>query len=139
MSSEKLSGSCLCGSVRYVIEGDAKHFHHCHCKRCRKATGTGHASNIIMLPASIEWKSGEELLKRFKVPDARHFTVVFCSNCGSMMPRVAPDNSVGVLPAGTLDDEPGIKPRTRIFQDSRAGWSCTGEELPLFEKYPDAD
>lgn len=138
MKQVKLRGSCLCGSVKYVIEGGARFFNHCHCSRCRKATGTGHASNIILTPASIEWQSGEELLNSFKVPDAKHFTAVFCSRCGSLMPRVAPDNSVGVLPAGTLDEEPQVELTGRIFQDSRTEWSCTGDELPRFDTYPGA-
>ena len=138
MQNVKLAGSCLCGSIRYVMEGEPKFFNHCHCSRCRKATGTGHASNILFAPASIEWQSGEELLKSYKVPDAKRFTAQFCSNCGSLMPRVAPDGSFGVLPAGTLDEEPGIEVTGRIFQDSRTQWSCHGDNLACFETYPGA-
>ena len=139
MSELSLSGSCLCGAVVYAISGEALHFYHCHCQRCRKATGTGHASNIIMRPNSVAWTAGEHLLTTFKVPQARRFATSFCSICGSLMPRIAPDKSVAVVPAGTLDNLPAIRPEARIFQDSRADWSCEDSELPAHATYPSTD
>jgi hypothetical protein len=136
MSDLNLSGSCLCGSVAYEISGESLHFFHCHCQRCRKATGTGHASNVLMRPTSVEWTAGEQLLTSYKVPEAKVFATSFCSVCGSLMPRVAPDNSIAVIPAGTLDNDPGVEPEARIFQDSKAGWSCEAGELPFHETYP---
>jgi hypothetical protein len=135
MSQTTLSGGCLCGSVSYAITGDAKAFHHCHCWRCRKATGTGHASNIILIPDSAKWTSGEELLNSFEVPDAERFRTVFCSNCGSPLPRVAPDMSLAVVPAGSLDHVPDIQPMSRIFWDSRADWSCDAGDLDVWPEY----
>ncbi len=136
MSELNLSGSCLCGSVAYEITGTSKFFFHCHCSRCRKATGTGHASNIIMQPDSVTWTIGENLLKTYKVPEAKRFMTTFCSNCGSPMPRIVPDNSIAVIPAGTLDDDPGVSPQARIMSGSRAEWSCDSSKLPTFEQYP---
>ena len=136
MSEVQLSGSCLCGSIAYEIKGDSLLFAHCHCQRCRKASGTGHASNIILKPLTVEWTAGEQLLRSYKVPDAKRFAAVFCSECGSSMPRVAADNSVAVVPAGSLDSDPGIRPDVRIFQESRAEWSCPGNDVPAFDKYP---
>ena len=51
MSQVTLKGSCLCGAVRYEVSGDLQRFYHCHCKRCRKSTGTGHASNLMLAQA----------------------------------------------------------------------------------------
>ncbi len=136
MSQVKLNGSCLCSAVSYAIEGDAVAFNHCHCGRCRKATGTGHASNILMRPSSVQWTTGKDLLTRYKVPDADRFATVFCSRCGSLMPRIAPDGSLAVIATGTLDHEPEVFPERRIFRGSRAEWSCTDAELPAFDAYP---
>ena len=136
MSEINLSGSCLCGAVRYEISGSEGRFWHCHCSRCRKATGTGHGSNVLLKPDRAEWTAGEELLKRYKVPDARAFATVFCSNCGSLMPRVAPDMSIAVVPAGSLDHDPGLRPEARIFAGSRAEWSCDASDVPGYETYP---
>ena len=137
MTETSLSGSCLCGAVQYEISGEAQRFYHCHCQRCRKLTGSGHASNLLVSPEScLTWVKGEELLKRYKVPEAERFYNCFCSQCGSPMPRVVPQMGGVLVPAGTLNEEPPIPPGARIFWDSRAEWSC-GDELPVFAEYPE--
>ena len=135
--AEDFSGSCICGSVKYEIRGEPRVFFHCHCGRCRKSSGTGHASNIILKPESAEWTAGESLLSSYKVPEAERFRTVFCSRCGSPMPRIAPDLSVAVIPAGSLDHEPQISPTGRIMWDSRTAWSCEAGTIPHWPEYPD--
>ena len=137
MASETFAGGCLCGAVRYEISGDVRTFLHCHCLRCRKASGTGHASNLIVKPDEARWISGENKLCSFKVPDAERFRTVFCSDCGSPLPRVAPDMSMAVIPAGSLDKEPTATPVGRIFWESKASWSCDNSELPHWAEYPE--
>jgi hypothetical protein len=138
MTETNVTGSCLCGEVQYKVSGAAERFYHCHCQRCRKATGSGHASNLLVKPeSSITWTKGEELLGRFKVPEAERFYNCFCTKCGSPMPRVVPELEAVIIPAGTLDDESPIKPGARIFWDSRAAWSCEAGDLPVFSEYPD--
>jgi len=137
MTQLDVTGSCLCGSVAYSISGSIKRFFHCHCQRCRKFSGTGHSSNLLVGPLdSIRWTRGEELLGRFKVPDAERYFNCFCMRCGSPMPRVIPDLDGVMIPAGTLDDEPPAEPQGRIFWDSRAAWSCN-DGLPVSAEYPE--
>jgi len=137
MTHITITGRCLCGSVQYEISGEAQRFYHCHCERCRRTTGTGHASNLFVTPeSSLTWQTGEELLRRYKVPEAERFFNCFCSQCGSPMPRLVPQLGGVLVPAGTLDGEPPIQPGARIFHDSRAQWSCSDEVLPVFSEYP---
>ncbi|MFW2374410.1 MAG: GFA family protein [Gammaproteobacteria bacterium] len=136
MSQITVKGSCLCGSVHYEVTGEAKRFHHCHCQRCRKASGTGHGSNLLMTPhTSITWTKGVELLARYKVPEAERFFNCFCQNCGGPMPRVVPELDGILIPAGSLDTELPLSPQARIFWDSRADWSCA-DDLPVYSEYP---
>lgn len=132
MSVATFNGGCLCGSVQYELSGEPTRFYHCHCKRCRKSTGTGHASNLFIKDASLNWLKGETLVRYFKVPEAERFTRCFCQQCGSPLPRLVPELGVAVIPAGSLDNEPAIAPQARIFWDSRASWSCASGELPVF-------
>lgn len=139
MTSSVFEGSCLCETVKYRITGTPFDFFHCHCKRCRKANGTGHASNILIKPETAEWADGESNLGGFKVPDAKRFRTCFCTTCGSPLPKVAPDMSIAVIPAGSLDSEPPIGPTGRIFWDFRAGWSCEAGSFPTWPEYPQKD
>lgn len=136
MAEMTFKGSCLCGSVQYELLGEPKRFYHCHCQRCRKATGTGHASNIMIKASEFTWLSGEDLLKRYKVPEAERFFTHFCSQCGSPMPRQVPELGMIVISAGSLDHDLEIAPEARIFWDSRTSWSCAGDGLPVYAEYP---
>ena len=135
MAEQILTGSCLCGAARYTATGQAQRFYHCHCSRCRKASGTGHASNLFF-QGSLAWESGEELIKNYKLPEAERFSNTFCRTCGSRLPRFIEKLGMVFIPAGSLDDEPDIGPQARIFTDSRATWSCEAAVLPEFGEYP---
>jgi hypothetical protein len=132
--TQTLTGSCLCRGARYSVTGELQRFLHCHCSRCRKATGTGHATNLFV-KGTLTWASGEELLRSFKVPEAERFTNVFCSTCGARLPRFSPQLQLVAIPAGSLDDVPEMKPTGRIFQNSRAAWSCDDSKLPGYPEY----
>ena len=136
MSQTTLKGSCLCGGVRYEVTGAAQRFSHCHCGRCRKASGTGNASLVVVTPqGSLTWLQGETLLSQYRVPEAERFYNNFCSQCGSPMPRVVPELNGVLVPAGSLDAPPPLPDQVRIFWNSRAEWTCS-DKLPLFSEYP---
>ena len=135
MSEITLTGSCLCGAVHYTAVGEADRFYHCHCQRCRKVTGSAHASNLFM-KGSLKWDQGEELITFFKLPEAERFGNSFCKECGSRLPKAVPAINFVMIPAGSLNDEPGMKPMARIFQNSKAEWSCSDSDIPVFEEYP---
>lgn len=136
MSRTTLEGSCLCGAVTYTVSGEPKRFYHCHCSRCRKATGTGHASNLFVQPGELVWRSGADQVRAFKPPEAQRFTNSFCMSCGGRVPRQAAGSDIVMIPAGSLDVEPPISPQARIFSGSRAAWSCGGDALPTFPEAP---
>jgi len=132
----KSTGSCLCGEVHYEITGSLGVFQYCHCSRCRKFTGSAHAANIIVAPDQFKWLKGEELLGRFEVSNARHFATSFCKQCGSSLPWKAQSGKAVIIPAGTLDDDPDIRPYQNIFYDSKADWYENASELIKYEELP---
>jgi hypothetical protein len=136
MTDITLTGGCLCGAVKYEVTGEAKRFYHCHCSRCRKATGTGHASNMFTQPATLRWLKGEEHVRLFKVPEAARFANQFCEICGGRLARAPQGTDAVLIPAGSLDSEAPMRPQARIFNGSRAHWSCSGDEIPVFEGPP---
>jgi len=61
---------------------------HCHCSRCRTATGTGHATKLFTAPENLEWLSGESEVQRYDLPSAQSFAVCFCRSRGSPLPHL---------------------------------------------------
>lgn len=106
MSSE-ITGGCLRGAIRYEARGDAVWPHHCHCSRCRKASGAAFASTVFVPEGAFAYMKGEEHLRRFEVPEAETCNHVFCGRCGSTLPfRPLIPGLIG-LPIGTIDGRRG--------------------------------
>ncbi|MEM5536944.1 GFA family protein [Neptuniibacter pectenicola] len=134
--TEHYQGSCLCGSVHYEITPPYTTFQYCHCSRCRKATGSAHASNIIIPPTQFAWISGEALVGRYEPKESKHFANNFCKRCGSTLPWLAKTGGAVVVPAGTLDQAPGAHPERNIFWQSRAPWYTLPHQLNAFPTLP---
>lgn len=129
-----LGGSCLCGAVAYEVSTPLHRIHHCHCSRCRKARSAAHATNGFTAADDLVFTRGEANLASFELPEAQFFTQVFCSTCGSAMPRVNQDRDIAVIPLGSLDDDPGRRPDAHIFVASRAPWYTITDQVPQFDE-----
>lgn len=132
----KVSGSCLCGKVTSTVQGPFQRFYQCYCDRCQKKTGSAFASLIFTSPDSIEWHSGQPLIKRFDLPNAVRFSNCFCSECGSQVPYLSRDGSALVIPAGYLEGDPKITPQANIFCEEKPVWFDKGQAADQFDQYP---
>ncbi len=124
--TESISGSCLCGLVSFEVSGPFDSFYFCHCSRCRKSTGSAHATNIFAKLDRITWLSGQDEIKQFELAEAEFFNKGFCSNCGSPVPHTARSGNFLIIPAGSLNSDPSVRPQNNIFWDDRAVWYDEG-------------
>jgi hypothetical protein len=136
MASSKVIGSCLCGTVSYELSGNLGIFQYCHCSRCRKFTGSAHGANLLVSPDQFKWLSGEEYIGRYEPENTKYFATSFCKHCGSSLPWLGKTKKAVVVPAGTLDTDPGIKPSQNIFWSSKAVWYKAANELVKHEELP---
>ena len=134
--SDEVKGSCLCGQVTYAITGNIGIFQYCHCSRCRKFTGSAHSANLFVALDDFRWLSGEERVGRYQLPGAKHFATAFCKNCGSSLPWTPQSGKAVIVPAGTLDGDPEIRPFQNIYCDSRAVWYTPSSSLPEYAEMP---
>jgi hypothetical protein len=110
----------------------------CHCTRCQRAHAAAHAANAFVASERFRWLRGEERIRSYKVPEALRFTQFFCARCGGSLPKARRDRPYAVIPAGTLEDDPGIRPGRHIFVSARAAWDGIADALPQFpENAPD--
>ena len=135
-----LSGSCLCGGVRFEVEPPFRRANHCHCSRCRKHSGTFGLTQGRVARERFRLLAGEELLRVYTPADGAAVKV-FCSVCGSsLFGGHWPDGDEVSVRLGALDGDPGIRPQYHSFVDSRASWDVLPEDsLPRYpEAYADA-
>lgn len=75
------TGSCLCGAVKFQVEGELKPPDGCHCIQCRKTSGHYWASTDVPRQAlkvegefNVAWYRSSEKVQRG-----------FCSTCGASL------------------------------------------------------
>ncbi len=133
-----ITGSCLCGDVRFESDRPPERAHSCYCSRCRKVRGGACSSNLILPFEGFRWTAGETAIRRFQPPDAERFMHAFCARCGSSVPAENAARGVMVVPMGVLDTDPGLAPQAHIFVGSKADWVEIHDELPRFEGHVDS-
>jgi hypothetical protein len=136
VNADSVSGSCLCGDVAYEISGNAGVFQYCHCSRCRKFTGSAHAANLFVRPAQFTWLRGQECVRTYAPENTKYFSTAFCAKCGSSLPWSNKAGTIVVIPAGSLDNHPGIEPAQNVFWGSRAAWYRHASALPVHDELP---
>lgn len=120
--ASNITGGCACGKVRYSSGAAIEFSFQCHCRKCQRATGTGHSSAFALPAADVEM-SGE--IRYFKqssdLGSATHSG--FCPECGSPILSKTdrfPDRIY--LHAATLDDPSGFSPGFAVFEDMAQPW-----------------
>ena len=128
-------GGCLCGLVRYRIEGRLELAEFCHCSMCRRAHGSAFSANALASADSLKIEHGAEHISEYESSPGRR--KCFCANCGSQLfIRRTSSPEVVVVALGTVDEDPGIRPERHVFVDSKAPWHTISDALPQFHVYP---
>jgi len=131
-----LTGSCLCGGVRFEIARAVGPFELCHCRRCRKASGSAFAAMVGVRTRDFRLTDGAELVTTYAAPILEQpppYRVSFCRRCGSPVPNPEPGAEWFEVPAGLLDGDPGVRPDKHIFVDLKAPWHEIADPLPRLD------
>jgi hypothetical protein len=124
-----ISGSCLCGRVRYQISGALGAAGHCHCSMCRKAHGAAFGTYSRVQRRDFRFVAGQEDVQSYA--SSPGISRSFCRHCGATLQYITdsqPDSFA--LALGTLDDDPGVRPESHIFVRSKAPWFEITDSLP---------
>lgn len=134
--ADMITGSCCCGDVAFTIKDCFSNFYFCHCKQCKKLTGTAHASNLFTSPDNINWTCGEDKIKRYDHQE-RSFSKAFCENCGSGLPFLSKDEKSLIVPAGSLNEESSKKLDAHIFYSEQTEWHKSSLAAAKFSGFPE--
>jgi len=130
-------GSCLCGTVAFEVVESFSATYNCHCSRCRRARAAAFTSNGFTSSKGIRFLTGEDNIRKYRVAGAEMFAHAFCETCGSGLPRYDQEKDFGVVPFGSLDDDPGVKPAEHIYVADKAPWFDITDGLPQHAADPD--
>jgi hypothetical protein len=127
-----IRGSCQCGGIRFEIDAVVA-ITHCHCSICRKLSGGAFASYAHVAADKFRFLSGEDLILSYESTPGSHRN--FCRVCGSRAPGRTSYLKTVSIPAGLLDDDPGIRPVLHTFVGSKAPWVEITADLRHFETW----
>ncbi len=124
-----MEGGCNCGAVRYRIEGEAGFSFLCHCRRCQRATGSGHAPGMKVERDQMTL-TGVLTAWSTKADSGATVTHEFCGACGSPIFSSTDrfPSSLSVY-AASLDDPAEFAPQAAIFMEEGQPWDHVDPSL----------
>ena len=126
-------GSCFCGGIRFEADR-VPLITTCHCSKCRKSRGAAFSVTACVPIHEFRFLRGEDLIQSYQPPGGG-YSPTFCRVCGSSAPWVVQERRLVLVPAGLLDDDPGVRPALHMFVGSRAPWWEITDDLPQFEEW----
>ena len=130
------TGQCLCGQVKYEIDGDPVAAGICHCKNCQRQTGTAFSTLWGVPKASLRFTAGKPSVYHDSDTDSgATIERWFCGNCGSPIYSAIPSQpDMAYLKTGTLDDTSSFAPQFHVWYGSRQAWVEVSEDVPRMDK-----
>jgi hypothetical protein len=122
-----LTGSCLCGGVRFEVAPPLGRAGYCHCTRCQRRTGAGSSAQVRVEAGSVRLLTGADLVGSWR-PEGG-FAKEFCGECGAHLWSRDPETGeVFSVRLGAFDGDPGVRPSFRQFADFAAPWEAVPDD-----------
>ncbi|MCR9136723.1 MAG: GFA family protein [Alphaproteobacteria bacterium] len=119
-------GSCLCGAVRFEVEGDLPAPDACHCTKCRKHSGHYFASTDVKKDAlsitgedNLSWFASSEKVRRG-----------FCATCGASLFFDPPHLDWIGIAMGAFDKPTNTRLGIHIFVADKGDYYDITDGLP---------
>lgn len=126
-----LTGGCLCGSVRYEVNGSPQHAGNCHCSMCRRAAGAPFVAWFSVPRSQFRWVAGEP--KKFQ--SSGKAKRGFCKQCGSQLTFEDVDYPQEIdVTTCSLDDPERAAPAYHIWTSSKLDWIRLADGLPEYRE-----
>jgi len=128
-----IQGGCLCGAMRYEVDGPLTDIGNCHCSMCRRFHGAAFATYAKVSTENFHWLRGQDLLTVYETSPGIGWA--FCRVCGSSL-GFPSAGKLSDLAVGGLDANPGVRPAYHMFVGSKAAWHEITDALPQYDARP---
>lgn len=122
-----ITGGCVCGAVRYQVNGSLRPVIACHCEQCRRfsghfvaATATRKTYFQLLQADGLKWYSYQSGLRQG-----------FCQECGSSLFFEDEQSARISIAAGSLDQPQGLKIAAHIFAAEAGDYYQLGMDAPI--------
>jgi hypothetical protein len=124
-----LEGGCLCGAIRYRVEGSPSSVSICHCRSCRRASGAPAVGWFVVSRAQFKLLSCVLAICQSSKPVHRGF----CRQCGTQLTyqhESAPDTIE--LTIASLDTPERLPPTKEIWLAEKLPWAAVNANLKQY-------
>ena len=123
------AGSCLCGAVRFEVEGNLPPPDACHCTMCRKHSGHYFASTDV--PRNRLTVHGEDKVSWYQ--SSEKVRRGFCATCGSSLFFDPPHRDWIGVAMGAFDTPTQTRLHIHIFVAYKGDYYDIADGLPQHE------
>lgn len=128
-------GSCLCGRVKFRVQGPLGAISNCYCTDCRKTHAAAFATYIETTRKNLTWVSGEQDLRAYRA--APGTMRAFCPTCGSTLICWAEADKEQIeISASAVDTPVEGTIEYHIFVRSKPSWYDILDGKPQHQAYP---
>ena len=140
-TTERLSGSCLCGASTFTVANTPLRMVICHCTNCKKWSGSAFATNVHFPRSALKHKNDAKI-SIYRDGDTESSRIIeryFCSGCGCPLYIIGPHKpDIVNIASGVLDglvtsadgipkvDESkrlaGLLPSLEVFKEGKCPW-----------------
>lgn len=114
--AETHEGGCLCGAVRYRVNGDPSEVGVCHCTFCKRRTGSAFGVGAYFAKEAVEIATGALRAYEYCSDETGHWLrMEFCPECGTTV-------------TWTAD---WLKPQWHVWTRSALRWVILPSDTPL--------
>jgi hypothetical protein len=133
--AERYAGGCLCGAVRYRVEGRMRPIIACHCRECRRQSGHFYAAT--QAPRDEVNVSGDESLRWYRA--SGRAARGFCLHCGSALFFQRDGGDGLTILAGSLDEPHDLALIGHIYVAEKGAYYTLDDGLPERARGCDGD
>lgn len=134
-------GGCVCGAVRYRVQGAPERVTVCHCTWCQRRTGSAFGVEAVFKLENVTL-SGEtpRTYRHHSDESGRWLDQEFCPRCGTNIGfTLEAVPGIRTIAAGTFDDPSWISPGNTAFRyvylRSARDWSALPDGVERYEAH----
>lgn len=134
--TEGFSGGCLCGAIRYRVEGAPAMVGHCYCVDCRRTSGSSHCTHAVV-PADALQITGVPAFYDRPADSGNMVRRAFCGLCGSAVYSTnAAMADMAFIRVSSMDDPDIAVPDMTVYASRAPKWARLDEGRPVFPLMP---
>ena len=137
MTARAYSGGCLCGQVRFQVDGPLVVGFACCCTECQRASGSAFSSSVLVMAEHFRVTGGEPKLWMRPGPSGQASAQFSCPTCSARThARPGYSDAVVSVRIGALDQARQIRPAAFFWIREAPAWFSPPPGALAYETQP---